>query len=66
MEEDVELVGLCADCLTTFDESYLEKDSFIAAGQTGLCKFCGGPIIITTPDNVQSLRGRRRSGGMLD
>lgn len=65
-EDNIELVGLCTDCLTTFNESVLEKDKFITAGANGICKFCGGPIIITTPDNVQNLRNRRKGGGMLD
>lgn len=71
-DEDLEvkdgddLVALCFDCLSTIPERMAARDRFAMSGQSGICPVCKGPMRIVPKSSVESLRARRKAGGMIN
>lgn len=64
-EETDDVVALCVDCGTTQIEQQMLKDPFLNSGLNTVCRFCGGPVIITTQPEVESIMRKRRGGGLI-
>lgn len=59
------VVAMCGDCLSTIPDEIAERDIFLQAGKTGVCKFCGGPVIVTYANQVDKMRRDREQGGHI-
>lgn len=59
------VVAMCSDCLTVLPDSVAAKDRFLQAGKYGVCKYCGGVLVVLSPSQVENARKKRRSGEML-
>lgn len=62
-EEDV--VAICVDCGSPQRTNSAEKDPFLQSGQNGVCKMCGGVVIVTYSSEIQAIMDRRRNGEVL-
>lgn len=61
--EDDPVLAMCTDCLSTIPDKMAEKDVFLQSGKNGVCKFCGGPLIVTYKSEVKNIRRKRAGGG---
>lgn len=59
-EEDI--IAMCTDCLSVLPDSKAEKDPFLQAGLTGVCPYCGGPVIVTDKSQIERIRRIRQFG----
>jgi hypothetical protein len=64
-QEEDNVVALCVDCGTTQIEQQMMKDVFLNSGINTVCRFCGGPVIITTTPEVEGIMRKRRGGGLI-
>lgn len=63
---DDDVVAFCTGCLNTVPDSMAHRDTFLKAGRAaGVCKWCGGALVVTWIQKVESLRRRIKSGGVL-
>ena len=64
-EEEDTTIAFCAGCGSVIPDYLAEKDLFLQNGQTGVCPFCGGPVLITDLSQAENLRARRQNGEVL-
>lgn len=63
--DDDDVIAMCTDCGSVKEDSRAMKDPFLQEGINGVCRFCGGPVIVTYRDQAANLMERRRKGEML-
>lgn len=65
MENEEDVVAMCVDCGSVIPDSQAEKDKFLQAGKTGVCKWCGGPVIVAYASERDRINEQRRAGKLI-
>jgi hypothetical protein len=64
-DDDEDVIAMCVDCGSVKDDNRAAKDPFLQEGLTGVCRFCGGPVIVTYRDQAENIMNQRRQGKMI-
>jgi hypothetical protein len=62
VENEDDVIALCVDCGTTQRDATAARDPFLQEGSIGVCKYCGGPVVVTYASEVENIMTQRRQG----